>query len=375
MLLSEGKIKLSFLITIIFDIFFVIMFLRTRPQSLDAILLLLEIYLLELYVKKGKRYYLIGLPIISILMINFHSSLWLMLFVLLIPYFVERIKHFSCEKYKIKPLLIVTILMVICGLFNPYGIEAIKYLFNSYGITAINNMVEEMKPLTIKNGVFIFVYFALVVYSFYYNKGKNKLRYFLLTLGTLYLAFKHYRGFLFFIICTIPALNYNFKNLIKGKQKFLFKTKSTNIFVLSFLIMCIIAAGDTLLSIDLEKRTRPSLYEVGEYFIKNVDVDAVVYTGYDDGGYLEYLGYKCYLDPRAEVFLKSNNHKEDILEEYYNLQIRELDYEKFLKKYNFDYLIVKESDILYYELEDTDYEKVYEVTSKEISYKVFKRPS
>ena len=38
--------------------------------------------------------------------------------------------------------------------------------------------------------------------------------------------------------------------------------------------------------------------------------DLKIYAGYNDGGYVEFRGYKSYLDPRAEVLLKNNNGKE-----------------------------------------------------------------
>lgn len=375
LLISNGKVKLSFLVTIIFDCFFGVMYLRTRPQIFDTLFLILEIYLLELYVKTGKKRYLIGLPIISLLMINLHSSIWLMLFVLLLPYFAERIKYFSKEKYRIKPLIIIAIVMFICGIINPYGIKAITYLFNSYGIDTINNLVGEMQPLTITNGLAVFVYIALVGYSFYYNKSKNKTRYFFLTIGTLYLAFRHYRGILFFIICTIPALSHNFKELFKEKEKqeTLYNSKPVNIIIIITFILCLGINYYNVLSNDLKQENNSEYYEIGQYLINNAEKDSIIYTSYNEGGYLEYLGYRCYLDARAEVFLKANNNKEDILDEYFDLQVREINHNDFLEKYDFDYLVTSENDILYYELEDSNYEIVFEKELKEIKYRIYKK--
>ena len=50
--------------------------------------------------------------------------------------------------------------------------------------------------------------------------------------------------------------------------------------------------------------------------------------------YAEYKGIKVYLDPRAEVFLKKNNKKKDILVEYYKLQSRQIDIDKLKEKLN-----------------------------------------
>ena len=60
--------------------------------------------------------------------------------------------------------------------------------------------------------------------------------------------------------------------------------------------------------------------EFADYLDENASHDIKLFTGYNDGAYMEYRGYKCYIDPRAEVFLKNNNHVEDIINEYYDLE-------------------------------------------------------
>ena len=61
------------------------------------------------------------------------------------------------------------------------------------------------------------------------------------------------------------------------------------------------------------------------------------------------------------MFLKSNNKKEDIFIEYYDLQKHNIEINEFLNKYNFDYLVVSRDDVLYNYLESSnDYVNVYE---------------
>ena len=67
-----------------------------------------------------------------------------------------------------------------------------------------------------------------------------------------------------------------------------------------------------------------------------------------------------------------NNKKEDILVEYFNILEGDIDLDKFLDKYNFDYLIVSKTDNLYNHLKkDTDYEVVFK--SKDKKTFLFKR--
>ena len=118
----------------------------------------------------------------------------------------------------------------------------------------------------------------------------------------------------------------------------------------------------------------------------NKPSDITLYTGFNEGAYPEWMGIKCYIDPRAEVFLKKNNLKEDIMEEYYLLQIGKIDVSSFLEKYKFSYLLVPETDYLYDNMSDVDnYKIVYnnisinefsvDTYNEKIKYKIYKRIS
>lgn len=374
LLITNNKVKISLIITTITFMLLNYCFIITRPQIFDIILLLIELYILELYTKNNNKKILLILPLISLLMINLHSSLWLMIFVFLIPYFIERIIH----KQKIKPFLIISLLMLIFGLINPYGIKSIIYLFNSYGIEYINDTVGEMLPLNIQKNLIIYIYIFIVLLSFYYNKKNNKIRYILLTLGTCYLAISHYKGLLFFLIVSIISLSYNFKNIGKeSNQEKYYSIKSINIFIIIMFVIYVIIFIGLLYIKNIKEKEITYLYNIANYLDNNAEKDNIIYTGYNDGAYLEYRGYKCYLDPRAEVFLKSNNKKEDIFKEYYLLQEGKINYKNFLDKYNFDYLIVNDRDTLFYYINPAEYEIVYTETTKSqketLYYRIYKK--
>lgn len=368
-MLISNKVKLSLFVTIIVDVIFISSFLTTRPQAFDIILLLLELYCLEFYIKKNNKYYLLILPLISLLMINLHASFWIMLFVFLIPYLVQRMFN---REFKLKPLIIVTIVMMLFGFVNPYGIEAITYLFGSYGIESINIIVNEMNPLTVSNNLIVYVYMFIIIISYIVNKNKKiNIRYTLLVLGTMYLAFSHLKGILYFIIASVLILNYNFKDYF-NEQKSNFKvSKYVNVSII-FLICFITFIS--FINKEYDKEEDNFLYDVVNILDKYASKDSIIYAGYNYGGYIEYFGYKCYIDPRAEVFLKANNKKDDIFLEYYNLENGKLYYKDFLNKYNFDYLIIGlYEDILFNYIDyDSDYALIY---NKNNQVKLYKRVS
>ena len=90
------------------------------------------------------------------------------------------------------------------------------------------------------------------------------------------------------------------------------------------------------------------------------------------GGYAEYRGFRCYIDSRAEVFLKANNHKEDILQEWVDYYNKRTTVQQFLDKYKFDYLIIYSDNDPLFNSSDNSYKLLFEdTTSPQI--KVYQR--
>ena len=362
--LLSNKKNISIITSIVIDMIYLIQgIITTRPQMFDIIIFLLELFLLENYIKYKKNIYLYFLPLISLLLINLHASMWLMFFVFLVPYYLEYYykKIMKEDSYEIKNILIITIISLLIGFINPYTYHSVIYLFNSYGIKEINKMVGEMMPITIEGAAVVYFIFLFDLLMIYINKGNNKIRYILLFLGTFYLSLSHYKGVLYFFIISVVIISNSFYSVKK--------VKSVNLSILEKLIYNVLIIGLITfisLNINLVDESKMALKKVTDYLDETTNKNIKLFTGYNEGSYLEYHGYKCYIDPRAEVFLKKNNKKEDIFYEYYNLN---KDFEKiqpFLKKYKFDYLLISKSHdyLLYVIKNDRDYKLVKEVDDK-----------
>jgi hypothetical protein len=232
------------------------------------------------------------------------------------------------------------------------------------------------------NSIFGKIIFSIIlaVFSFYsvYKNGNYRLRYVLLAMGTAYMAFSSTRSLSLFIICGVIPLSFYFKNL--ELPEFKNKKDKKTLFIriiLIILILFVIIIGSFKILKD-RSTTISANQEIAECVnyldnLEKLDIDNMrIYTGYNDGGYLEYRGYKVYLDPRAEVFLKSNNDKYDIFKEYYQLQKGKLYYKDVLNKYNFTYLLVADNDILY---EYLDYDENYKLIYSSNSYKIYENKS
>ena len=95
-----------------------------------------------------------------------------------------------------------------------------------------------------------------------------------------------------------------------------------------------------------------------------------LYTDYLDGSYAEFRGYYCYIDPRGEIFLKTNNNKEDIYEEFDNLSKLVVNYKEFIDKYNFDYMLVNKESTMGYLMKDDSYK--YTVIKENNTHTLYK---
>ena len=376
MLVSNKKFYLSFLVTTAFSILILVQTIL-RPQVFDVLIFLIEIYVLELYIRRKNSKYLIALPILSLLLINLHASMWFMSIAFMIPYIIDSFKldlgFIKGEGYQKKPLFIALLIVILVGFINPYGIDAITYVFRSYGIKEINGFIREMKPVVItrSSGKLIFGTLFVVLSILVFNKSKKvKLRYYLLFLGTVFLGLSQVRNFYLLLIGILfpisDLLSENFNEYhIKHRERHLVIVQRFIIVLMLFIMSLILYKP---VGTYLEKSS-----ESVDYIIKNYDVNTVrVYTSYRDGAYAEFMGLKCYIDPRAEVFLKSNNGVEDIYIEYYDLQTKKNNMQEFLEKYKFDLLILDETDALtlyedkeYKIVHKDKYREVYELIKKE----------
>ena len=388
MLLSDNRYSLSVLISTIVTTLLAASFITSRPHIFTFAIIITEIYLLEKYIKEEDKRYIYPLPLLSLLEINLHASMFFMQFAFILPYLIDSFKYkigpLKSSGYTKKPLFITVILMFLVGFINPYGINAITYIFSSYGNSYINEIVEEMLPVVITDSVgkvSFFLIFMIVSIYIFYRKNDIKPRYFYLLIGTIYLTLSSQKGLSYLIIGGILPLAYYLKpafkkDTVKEKKKsYSYLLSSSCLVVISLLVV-----------IGTDSMTFTYKFKEGvDYLLENNKAsDITLYTGYAEGAYPEWKGIKCYIDPRAEIFLKGNNKQKDIMEEYYLLQIGNLDVNEFLEKYKFDYLLVIETDYLYNNMDDIEnYKLVYENVSidefsieslnNKIKYRIYQR--
>lgn len=425
-LVSRGNFDLSAIMTCFIGILFCAGFVCQRPWVASHLIFMLEIFLLEYYSHKQSKWLFALFPLLSVLLINLHASMWPMLFLFLLPYLAEIILC-GCAGFLGKctvawtwrKIILLAALMLAAAFINPYGIEAMTYTYYSYGIAEINRYISEMDVLSIRVllGLPIFSMFAVTAV---YSRNKVPLHYILLTAGTglmsllairsffLYLLFgalgvayvyhdwkgleiqRHYEkdfvcvryGMLVSIFILLLILLWQneafLQDCISGK----YEGGSLIIVLLAFLLIVAVvaflirkridkdgSAGIIIASLVLMVASliplKCTVYndvvmsrawdDCVEILQQRAPIEELsVYTGYNEGGYFEFYGMRCYMDARAEVFIKQVNVQKDIFHEYVMLCNGRINYKEFMENYHFTHILVNNYEALYESLQDDD---------------------
>ena len=342
----------------------------SRPMSFTLLILICELYLVERFISSSKPRFLLPLPVLSALLVNLHAAMWPLQFVLLLPYIIDafRFKFWILEGQGYAKRYFVPAIALMCaaGFLNPYGWSGMTYVFRSYGFAEIS-FVSEMQPPNIGDSTGMVIFGALfLVLAFYLFKKERetKLRYALLTLGTAVLTLSSMRSVAFFAICGFFPLSYLMRNVTLPENKITSGKGLLRLRIILITLVVLVTGAMIAKRVILfaEESPLPEVANAVNYLVeKEPQENMKLYVGYNDGGYAEFMGLKPYLDPRAEVFVKKNNHVSDVMKEYYLLQNGELYYKTVLEKYQFTHLLVSKGDILFtYLPHDVDYERVFQ---------------
>jgi len=325
----------------------------SRPQIFTFNILICETYLIEKYISTKNKKCLYGLPLLSLLLINLHATMWWFQFIFILPFIVNGIyiKNVTIDKYDVKPLLLILIPMFLVGLINPYGIDMITYLFRAYGYSELTTLIKEMGRLKYDGGLkskYVIASIITLISSInFFKKRKLDIRHICFFFGTFILLILHVKSYPYFLFYSMYCFAYFYKDINLKKSKKILSNKYIktlyNIIAYSMIGIGFSCSISIMVYGTLQAKLEYGFPDIGDYLINNYDSNnLIVYTDFDTGQYIEYLGYKTYIDGRAELFYKKFNGKEDIMIDYVKISANysEFDYNAFLEKYNFDIVIV-----------------------------------
>ena len=366
---------LSVTVTSVSAILVSVQFMVTRPQIFTYVIFILLLYFQEKYVRTGKVRWLCLLPVLSVLQINLHASMWLMLFVLMMPYVVSCVPinlpfYKEPARCKLRDLALTMAAMVAVAFINPYGYKSLLYLFGSYGIDIVNVSISEMQPVSISEAsgvLFIGILFFMGFLMCVCGRRKPELRFLCLALGTAVLGLSSYKANVYFYIAGFVSFAHYFRNFdFTLKQTEGKRTRKEKIRLIVLIVLVVLALGLLLIQ---KSEAEPvgsewcekELGPVVSYLDTQDREGMVLYAGFNEGAYLEFHGYKPYLDARAEVFLEAKNGQFDYFTEAAKVRAGCIFYKDFLEKYDFTHILVPTGDnYLYLSIShDADYTTGY----------------
>ena len=332
--------------------------INVRPEAISVILMVLQFVCFEKYKDKSKIIFLSPLPLIFLLEANIHMSMILIHIIFFIPYFLKvpnKLLYFFRLKDNHIPfnknIGIILLVSFIFSLINPYGIEGVNYLYNALTAKTFDYIyVLEVSKLQLAslNGVRL-----LLLIGILWGITKKKLvnsDTFLFVVGISLMYAFAIRNSMFIIISMLflaGELDYNLK--IKECSKRLLIYPLIIIFVGIYNLSMMNIAFDSYNSVINEKEDLP--VNCVTYLEKNEEKNIKIFTGFNWGGYLEYLGYKnIFIDARPELYMsKLNKTENNLLVEYSQIalykdmnspEIFHNKIEMFLNKYEFNYILL-----------------------------------
>lgn len=346
-----------------------------RGQIISYLLLLWEVFFLEQLVKTNKKRYYLYLGLISILIVNFHASVWMMSEILVLPYlaeailakFIKKQKRITIENIKIKQMLIVVLILFIGSFLSPIGSYTYTYMFKTIGGIS-STFIEELQFTEISRTIGVSALLALFSIISLSTKVKIRTRDLLLFYGLLIMAVLARRNKVFlYLIGMIPVINliqeffkmYDTENMLDKALNYLKKGKT----ILIFAILLFILVAPNIIKRIKEPYINKKAYpvEAVNYIKNNLNYKNMrIYNHFNFGSYLEFCNIKAFVDSRSEIYCKEFNNVE-ILQDWLDVRDFRVHYDEVFKKYNIDYVIVyNEEGINTYLNKDNNCNKIYE---------------
>ncbi len=349
-------------------------YITARAQVVSYVIFILEYIFILRFLKNGKRRYLIGLLVLSLLLCNIHPAVWTFYYILYLPFIFEYLvaklthkkmlfKRIELDNNKNVKLLVVTmILSLITGLMTPIGDTPFTYFYRTSIGNSQGYIKEHLAP-GVTEMVFLAVFDLEILILMLINK--IKLRDICMVIGISFMAFTANRHIAFFPIFVLPImakmtdqviLKFNF-NLDKYTVRFL-TTKVGMVVIIGISgFLCYVTYSNYKEENLIPSDTYP--VKAVTYIKEKMDYENIrLFNEYDYGSYLLLNDIPVFIDSRADLYTKPFNNKVDIFDDYMS---SDYNYKEVFKKYDIDHIIVAKNKNLYDNLKGDDaYLPIYE---------------
>lgn len=366
----------SFFVTILILLFGNTMF-TGRSQIISFLCMIMLVYCIEKLLRTNQNRYMIGIMVLHLLIVNFHTSIFLLSFLIYLPYFFEfairkigkmeqrkENYRFTFEEYNIKKLVITFGISLCIGFFNPYGSYAYTYLFTTLaGVSS--KYIQELQIPTLLDSFVLLIYIICLFIVISFRKTKIKLVDFVMIIMFLFcsLVANRYRYYLIFL--TYLSVARIFLDFVKSNRKefydsfitFQISGKQMIMVVGIFMLLFSQSVFAFFTQSYVGKKDYPM--EASKWILENLDYEnSRFYQHYNVGSYLAWRGIPVFIDSRAELFDTGNI---TVLKDVYEVGVMKMTYQEFMEKYHFDYALVRKDEIIYpYLKQDENWVMIYE---------------
>ena len=377
--LKINKNNILALVVTIMGIISLNIFIEPRAQLISIILLFLEVFFINRLIDTGKKKYSFYLIICSLILANVHGTIWPVFFIFFMPFFGEHLVYLYSKKSNKKitfnnrlsvnkinntKLLVITfIICLLMGLLTPSRICYTYFLKIMLGDS--QNIIEEHKALVLINNPLIIISLVLLFFS----KSKIRLSEFLMITGITIMTLISTRHLIFFFTIGILYLSVILKRNIdetKDKTLTILEEKFTRSKIIPIiLIILVLIVSYFKFNTNIKKYYINENYypvKVVNYIKENLDYKNIkIINDYDIGSYLLFNDIKVFVDSRCDLYYKEFNNI-NILNDYldYFSFEKQYNYDGLLDKYSGDYILVDNTNPVYYMLiKDNNYKEVY----------------
>lgn len=328
-------------------------FLQARPHLITYVLISLLLYILfDLYKNEdSNKFYFI--PIISLIWVNVHGGSSSLVYIFPIIFFLCGIFSFKSSKientdYSRKKLIkyMLSILFAFIPLFiNPHGYKMVLYPYQNMNNSVMLESISEWHCSDL-NSISHYPFFVLAFLIFmimFFSKKKIRLIDALIFLFGLYLGLKSIRFWPFIYIFMSHSIFYYIspRKVDKGTDK---------VFII---LICLFLGVFCLNKSHLKLSPTKVISDKAIDVLKKENPKRLL-NYYDYGGYLVYKNIPVFIDGRADLYSEYN------FEDYLDISNASYKFTKYLKKYNFDYILMpKKRGITTYLSKSNDYNVIY----------------
>lgn len=336
-----------------------------RPHLYTMIAFVWIVGLLTAYRRTSKLAYIVPLPFIVALHVNFHASMAPFDIVIMVCYLIpdllkplhERgyLLKIGCIEwdYKRIPLLIVTVASILALLANPYFIDGALYVVRSLGTASYRDYISEMNPLVpASHWIYIMVSLFVIVTAISLGaQGSKRINFplLLLVVGTSALSFTQIRNlWLGPLFCAFYLVS------IGAHHSILLFARAKAAKILSWAVAALGAIGCCLLiafeapALQAQPENDSSTPVAAIDYLDEIGADkdkTRILNFFNSGGYFEYRGYKVVMDPRPELWAPSiTGLSFNYYEEFVDMTMGDTYIDDYIAKYDLNVYVVDKTD-------------------------------